>query len=138
MAGARVQAVVLALEDLHWADPTTLEVLRSIAERGAAAEMALHREEVRLLVSGFSATVVAFLHWTGDSLIALWRECPDVCTVMPHFSGLGGLDLAGPVRGLWMCNFARLAAAPSCFPNSEPNSFAVKLGATYIVRQLGG
>ena len=28
-------------------------------------------------------------------VIALWRECPDVCILMPHFSGLGGLDLAG-------------------------------------------
>jgi predicted ATPase len=35
MAGARVQPVVLALEDVHWADPTTLDVLRGIAERGA-------------------------------------------------------------------------------------------------------
>jgi len=33
--GARAQPVVLALEDLHWADPTTLDVLRGIAERGA-------------------------------------------------------------------------------------------------------
>ena len=35
MAGAKVQPLVLAFEDLHWADPTTLDVLRSIAERGA-------------------------------------------------------------------------------------------------------
>jgi class 3 adenylate cyclase/predicted ATPase len=35
MAGACVQPVVLAVEDLHWADPTTLDVLRGIAERGA-------------------------------------------------------------------------------------------------------
>jgi class 3 adenylate cyclase/predicted ATPase len=35
MAGAKVQPVVLAFEDLHWADPSTLDVLRSIAERGA-------------------------------------------------------------------------------------------------------
>jgi predicted ATPase len=35
MAGAKVQPVVLAFEDLHWADPTTLDVLRGIAERGA-------------------------------------------------------------------------------------------------------
>jgi len=35
MAGARAQPVVLTLEDLHWADPTTLDVLRGIAERGA-------------------------------------------------------------------------------------------------------
>jgi class 3 adenylate cyclase len=39
MAGARVQPVVLALEDLHWADPTTLDVLRGIAERGALAPL---------------------------------------------------------------------------------------------------
>jgi predicted ATPase len=32
---ARAQPVVLALEDAHWADPTTLDLLRGIAERGA-------------------------------------------------------------------------------------------------------
>jgi predicted ATPase len=30
---------VLTLEDLHWADPTTLDVLRGIAERGAMAPL---------------------------------------------------------------------------------------------------
>jgi class 3 adenylate cyclase/predicted ATPase len=39
MAGARSQPVVLTLEDLHWADPTTLDVLRGIAERGALAPL---------------------------------------------------------------------------------------------------
>ena len=39
MAGARAQPVVLTLEDLHWADPTTLDVLRGIAERGALAPL---------------------------------------------------------------------------------------------------
>jgi predicted ATPase len=39
MASARVQSVVLAIEDLHWADPTTLDVLRGIAERGALAPL---------------------------------------------------------------------------------------------------
>jgi hypothetical protein len=33
MAGARVQPVALALEDVHWADPTTRDVLRG--HRGA-------------------------------------------------------------------------------------------------------
>jgi predicted ATPase len=33
LAGAKVQPVVLAFEDLHWADPTTLDVLRGIATR---------------------------------------------------------------------------------------------------------
>jgi class 3 adenylate cyclase/predicted ATPase len=39
VAGARAQPIVLALEDLHWADPTTLDVLRGIAERGALAPL---------------------------------------------------------------------------------------------------
>ncbi len=39
MAGAKMQPVVLAFEDLHWADPTTLDVLRGIAERGALAPL---------------------------------------------------------------------------------------------------
>ncbi|MCP3471391.1 AAA family ATPase [Bradyrhizobium sp. CCGUVB1N3] len=39
MAGARTQPLVLAFEDVHWADPTTLELLRGIAERGALAPL---------------------------------------------------------------------------------------------------
>ena len=39
IAGAKVQPVVLAFEDLHWADPTTLDLLRGIAERGAVAPL---------------------------------------------------------------------------------------------------
>jgi class 3 adenylate cyclase/predicted ATPase len=39
MAGAKAQALVLAFEDLHWADPTTLDVLRGIADRGALAPL---------------------------------------------------------------------------------------------------
>jgi predicted ATPase len=41
VAGARVQPVVLAFEDLHWADPTTIDVLKGIAERGALAPLFL-------------------------------------------------------------------------------------------------
>ena len=33
LVSARVQPVVLACEDLHWADPTTLDVLRGINSR---------------------------------------------------------------------------------------------------------
>jgi predicted ATPase len=39
IAGARAQPAVLTLEDLHWADPTTLDLVRGIAERGAAAPL---------------------------------------------------------------------------------------------------
>jgi class 3 adenylate cyclase/predicted ATPase len=39
IAGARIQPVVLAIEDLHWADPTTLDVLRGIAGPGALAPL---------------------------------------------------------------------------------------------------
>jgi class 3 adenylate cyclase/predicted ATPase len=39
MASARGQPVVLALEDVHWADPTTVDLLRGIAERGALAAL---------------------------------------------------------------------------------------------------
>jgi class 3 adenylate cyclase/predicted ATPase len=34
-AGARVQPIVLVFEDLHWADPSTLDVLRGFAECSA-------------------------------------------------------------------------------------------------------
>jgi class 3 adenylate cyclase/tetratricopeptide (TPR) repeat protein len=39
IASARVQPLVLVFEDLHWADPTTLDVLRGLAERGALASL---------------------------------------------------------------------------------------------------
>jgi class 3 adenylate cyclase/predicted ATPase len=39
MAGARAMPIVLVLEDLQWADPTTLELMRGIAERGALAPL---------------------------------------------------------------------------------------------------
>jgi tetratricopeptide (TPR) repeat protein len=39
LAGARTQAVVLAFEDLHWADPTSLDLMRVLAERGAQAPL---------------------------------------------------------------------------------------------------
>ena len=39
IAGARAQPIVLAVEDAHWADPSTLDALRGIAERGALAPL---------------------------------------------------------------------------------------------------
>jgi hypothetical protein len=39
LAGARAQPIVIAFEDLHWADPTSLDLLRGIADRGAQAPL---------------------------------------------------------------------------------------------------
>jgi predicted ATPase len=39
LAGARTQPVALAFEDLHWADPTSLDLMQALAERGAQAPM---------------------------------------------------------------------------------------------------
>jgi TolB-like protein/class 3 adenylate cyclase/tetratricopeptide (TPR) repeat protein len=39
MAGARSQVVCLAFEDLHWADPTSLDLMKALAERGAQAPL---------------------------------------------------------------------------------------------------
>ena len=41
LAGARSQPFVLAFEDLHWADPTSLDLLRALADRGAQAPLLL-------------------------------------------------------------------------------------------------
>jgi predicted ATPase len=39
LAGARSQPVVLAFEDLHWADPTSLDLMAWLAERGAQSPL---------------------------------------------------------------------------------------------------
>jgi predicted ATPase len=39
LAGARTQPIVLAFEDLHWADPTSLDVRQALAERSAQASL---------------------------------------------------------------------------------------------------
>ena len=39
LAGARTQPAVLVFEDLHWADPTSLDLMRSLVERGAQAPL---------------------------------------------------------------------------------------------------
>ncbi len=39
LAGARTQPAALAVEDLHWADPTSLDLLRALVERGGQAPL---------------------------------------------------------------------------------------------------
>jgi tetratricopeptide (TPR) repeat protein len=39
LAGARSQPIAIAFEDLHWADPTSLDLMRALAERGAQAPL---------------------------------------------------------------------------------------------------
>jgi predicted ATPase len=58
MAGARVQLVVL--EHVHWADPTSLDLLRGIAERGGRC--AIIRSHHRS--SGVPTTLVRSHHGT--------------------------------------------------------------------------
>jgi class 3 adenylate cyclase len=84
VASARTQPVVLAIEDAHWADPSMLDLLRGIAERGALTSLfvlitarpefrpswgvrshhgtislvPLDRLQVREMVSGLAATLL--------------------------------------------------------------------------------
>jgi class 3 adenylate cyclase/predicted ATPase len=39
--GARTQAVLLLVEDVHWADPSTIDLLRVLAEQGAGVPLML-------------------------------------------------------------------------------------------------
>jgi predicted ATPase len=39
LAGARSQPIAIAFEDLHWADPTSLDLMRALAERGGQAPL---------------------------------------------------------------------------------------------------
>jgi class 3 adenylate cyclase len=51
LAGARSQPIVLAFEHLQWADPTSLDLMRALAERGAQAPiliLATARPEFRI------------------------------------------------------------------------------------------
>ena len=41
LAGARSQPIAFAFEDLHWADPTSLDLMQALAERGAQAPLFL-------------------------------------------------------------------------------------------------
>jgi class 3 adenylate cyclase/predicted ATPase len=70
MASARAQPVVLTLEDLHWADPTTLDLTRGIAERGALASLFV----LLTARAEFRPSWGARSHHTAISLVPLDRQ----------------------------------------------------------------
>src|SRR6202011_3346543 len=41
LGAARLQPIVIEIEDLHWADPSTLELLQLLVEQGARARLLL-------------------------------------------------------------------------------------------------
>jgi predicted ATPase len=41
LTGARTQPIVLAFEDLHWADPTSLDLMKTLAERSPMAPLSI-------------------------------------------------------------------------------------------------
>ena len=41
LGAARVQPLIIATEDLHWADPSTLELVQLLVEQGATARLLL-------------------------------------------------------------------------------------------------
>ena len=41
LGAARAQPLVVVIEDLHWADPSTLELIQLLAEQGATTRMLL-------------------------------------------------------------------------------------------------
>ena len=69
LAGARAQPLVLAFEDLHWADPTSLDLLRMLSERGATAPLMI----VATARPEFRAPWVTRAHHGTISLVQIGR-----------------------------------------------------------------
>ena len=90
MASARIQPVVMAVEDLHWADPTTLDV---IAERSALTPLfivattrpefrppwAMHSHHVLISVAPLDHARVRYMIAELSARHALPREVVDKC-----------------------------------------------------------
>ena len=70
LAGARAQPLVLAFEDLHWADPTSLDLLKMLSERGATAPLMI----VATARPEFRAPWVTRAHHGIISLVPLDRQ----------------------------------------------------------------
>jgi hypothetical protein len=88
LAGASTQPIVLAVEDVHWADPTTLDVLRGIAERGALAPLFV--------------LITARSEVSTDLGYALASQSDGACSARPGPSaayGRGACSTARPAEG---------------------------------------
>jgi predicted ATPase len=70
IAGARAQPMVLAFEDLQWSDPTSVDVLRALAERGGQAPLLL----IATTRPEFRPTWTMRPHHSVISLVPLDRE----------------------------------------------------------------
>ena len=85
----------------------------------------------RSFLSAFGLPVIIVR--CGPAVITdLWRECPDVCTVMPHFLG----RISGHM--IWLARFVVFGCAILCagcgtqlFSDAGPNALAVKSGVTW-------
>lgn len=80
--------VVLVLDDLHWADPSTLALLRHLAAAGAGGPL--------LVVGTYRDTEVARGHPLADAIATLRRALP---VRRLELDGLAGDELAELVQG---------------------------------------
>ena len=103
MAGAKVQPVVLAFEDLHWADPTTLDVLRGIAERGALAPLVHRGDDAARVPAALGHALASRHHLAGAA-----RPRPGA----RH--GGGACPPATRCRAMWWRTSPRAPAACRC------------------------
>jgi class 3 adenylate cyclase/predicted ATPase len=79
--GARTQALLLLVEDAHWADPSTLDLLRVLAEQGAAVPL-------MLLVTIRPEFRVPWSHRSHHTVITLGPlERPEVLRMVGEVAG---------------------------------------------------
>jgi class 3 adenylate cyclase/predicted ATPase len=139
--GARAQALVLHVEDVHWADPSTLDLLRVLAEQGASARVMvlitsrpdfraswphrshhtvialapLERREVQQMVNEVAARH-ALSHQTMDALIVRTGGVPlfieEVTRLLLESDGQGAMQaIPSTLQALLTARLDRLGSA---------------------------
>jgi tetratricopeptide (TPR) repeat protein len=92
LAGARTQPLVLAFEDLHWADPTSLDLLKMLAERGAMAPLMI----VATARPEFRAPWPTRSHHAIISLVPLDRQqVRELVSIIAERHGLSAAAIEG-------------------------------------------